>query len=106
MYQCAVPAEKLEKAGMKLFHMEMEEINGEQEYSYDYLIYAGNEEEAWEIAKSYARTFYGEDEYAGEEMENNVFEFMHGCISVAIKGLYETTKNMFIQHMLCRCTLT
>ena len=59
-----------------LYHMELEERNGEQEYSYDFLIYAKDEEEAWEIARNYARTFYGEDDYAGNETENNVFEFM------------------------------
>ena len=30
-----------------LYHMELEERNGEQEYSYDFLIYAKGEEEAW-----------------------------------------------------------
>ena len=89
----------------KLYHMELEERNGEQEYSYDFLIYAKDEEESWEIARNNARTFYGEDDYVGEETENNVFEFMHGCIIVEIKGLYETTKDMFVEHMLFRYTL-
>ncbi|MEN6319770.1 MAG: hypothetical protein ABFD82_13560 [Syntrophaceae bacterium] len=89
----------------KLYHMELEEHNGEQEYSYDFLIYAKNEEEAWQIARNYARTFYGEDDFAGKEPDTNVFEFMYGCIIVEIKGLYETTKDIFMEHMLFRYTL-
>jgi hypothetical protein len=86
--------------------MEMEEQNGEQEYSYDYLIYAENEGKAWEIARNHARTFYGNDDHPGRETEDNVFEFMHGCPVVAIKDLFETTESMFVQHMLCRNSLT
>ena len=89
----------------KAYHLELEEQNGEQEYSYDFLIYAKDEEEARVIAQNYAQTFYGEDDDAGKEIEDNVYEFLCGCIIVEIKGFYETTKELFIEHILTRYSI-
>ena len=39
----------------KYFKFRLEELNGEQEYTYDYVLEAGSQAEAEEMAEAYAK---------------------------------------------------
>ena len=79
------------------FHLVIEEINGEQEYSYDYLVNAENEREANRIAEELAESFYGDDNV---EKNGDYYEMFGGSIAVKVESLIPTTKSRFIKHML------
>jgi len=85
----------------KYYHYTLEEISGEQEYSYDYLIEAESFEEAEAIADTHAATFY-----CGEpEVCDGSYLFFGGTICVEVELIAETTKEDFINNMLQRATL-
>ena len=86
----------------KYYHYTLEEINGEQEYSYDYLIEAESLEEAESIANTHASTFYCDEP---EEVHDGSYAFFGGAICVEIDSITETTKEGFIKDMLRRVTL-
>ena len=86
----------------KCYHYTLEEINGEQEYSYDYLIEAESLEEAEAIANTHAGTFYCDEP---EEVYDESYAFFGGAICVEIGSITETTKEGFIKDMLRRATL-
>ena len=86
----------------KYYHYTLEEINGEQEYAYDYLIEAESLEEAESIANTHASTFYCDEP---EEVHDGSYEFFGGAISVEIMSVAEITKEDFIRNMLQRATL-
>jgi len=88
---------------IKYYHLQLEEINGEQEYSHDSLIVAENMKDAKEFARQHARTWY--DDETVKETEPGVFEFFHGCIIVRIMELSETTREKFIERLLSVMTL-
>ena len=79
------------------YHYTLEEINGEQEYSYNHLIEAANLEEAKAIANTHASTFYGDE---SEEVYDGSYVFFGGAICVEIKSVTKTTKEGFIRNML------
>jgi hypothetical protein len=92
---------------LKYWHMTLEERNGEQEYSYDYLIRADKAEEAWKIARRLAAGWYGEDEDGNPEGslvdgEDRVYEFPGTWILVSIDYFGRTKKGEFIEYMLNR----
>ena len=86
----------------KYYHYTLEEINGEQEYSYDHLIEAANLEEAKVIANTHASTFYCDE---SEEVYDGSYVFFGGAICVEIKSVTKTTKEGFVRDMLQRATL-
>lgn len=93
----------------KGFHMSMREVNGEQQYDYDYFIEEPTEEEAWRIARDYASRFYGEDEDGNPASAlitgyDDAYEFHCGCIWVSITKLIPTTRQEFTRHILERYT--
>lgn len=85
----------------KYYHYTLEEVNGEQEYSYDYLIESGCYEEAVEIAEIHASTFYGDD----AEKCDGSYVFFGGALCVEVRSVIETTKEAFIKSMLQTATL-
>jgi hypothetical protein len=87
----------------KYYHLRLEEINGEQEYSHDSLIVAENMKDAEGFAHQHARTWYDDEDV--EETEPGVFEFFHGCIIVRIMELAETTREKFVSRLLSIMTL-
>lgn len=107
----AIVAEKEHKT----YHFQLEERCGEKEYTYDFLLIAKDEKEAWEYAKDYASRFYGEDEDGNPEGElvefactrkgETTYEFNGGEIWVSISYLQETTMVNFIKNLLLRYTL-
>ena len=87
----------------RCYHLRLEEINGEQEYSHDSLIVAENIKDAEEVARQHACTWYDDAEV--EETEPGVFEFFHGGIIVKIIDLTETTRETFVNRLLDIMTL-
>lgn len=85
----------------KYYHCVIKELNGEQEYSYDYLIEAKNFAEANKAAEAYAGKFYNDKPYVCDG--GYVF---FGTISVEVESIMETTKDNFIKDLLYRYTLT
>lgn len=86
---------------IKYYHCIIKELNGEQEYIYDYIVKAGNLAEANEIAETHAGKFYNNKPYACDE--GYVF---FGTISVEVESVIETTIDDFIKDLFCRYTLT
>ena len=89
-------------AEKKYFHYKLEELNGEQEYAYDYLIEAGSQAEAEEIAEAHAGSFYGDS----PERIDGKYAFFFGIIAVEVMSVRETTKERFVEDMLRDITLT
>jgi len=85
----------------KYYHCVIKELNGEQEYSYDYLIEARNIAEANKRAETYAGKFYNDKPYACDE--SYVF---FDTINVEVDSIIETTKEDFVKDLLRRYTLT
>ena len=85
----------------KYFKFRLEELNGEQEYTYDYLIEAGSQAEAEEIAEAYAGSFYDD---APERIDGSYVFF--GTIVTEVLSVNETTKERFTSDMLQNVTLT
>lgn len=83
---------------MKYYHGQLEERNGEQEYSYDYLIKAKSFVEAQARMELEASQFYGSD----GEKEGDGYFFESAGIYVEAKCLAQTTKAQFIKDMLQR----
>jgi hypothetical protein len=81
---------------MKYFEMGFTEYNGEQEYSYDFLIAAQTKEEADKKAIDYIQAFYSN----GKWIEPDLCEYDGGCITVRFDHLWKTTKNEFVNKML------
>jgi hypothetical protein len=90
---------------MKYFHGQLEERNGEQEYTYDYLIKATSLEKAKERLILEAEQFYGSD---AEKIDdgNDGFFFFGGAIYVEVKSIGQTTKAQFIKNILHRYGIT
>jgi len=86
----------------KYYHFKLEEINGEQEYSYDYLIEAASLSQAAEIAEAYAGSFYNDK----PEIIDGGYIFFDGTIAVEVASVIETTKEDFVQNMLREKTIT
>jgi hypothetical protein len=85
--------------GIKTFFFRLEEHNGEREYNYDYLIYAHSEEEAWQIARSYASDFYGDG--GRKEVGEDRWEFDGGALAVEIETLQEESEEAFAIRAFC-----
>ena len=89
---------------MKYFHGRLEEINGEREYSYDYLIKAKSLEEASQRLIAEASGFYGADGMPVSGTDD-AFEFFNGEIFVRVDSIGQTTKAQFVKHMLQKCEI-
>ena len=95
---------------VKCFHLVLKEKNGEQEYSHDTLIIAHNLQEAEEIAKERARSWYDTDDVT-DFIEKTPggdrygFEFFDGQIDIMIMNLSETTRKNFANQILENMTL-
>jgi len=85
------------------YHLTLEEINGEQEYGYDYLVTAPSMEVAEQIAEEQARSFYCDEDV--EKNEDGWYEFFGGSIAVKIAWLAKTTKAAFVKRMLAVKTI-
>jgi hypothetical protein len=89
---------------MKTFYAEIKELNGEQEYSFDYLIYAVTKSDAVVVAEGMARTWYSEDEDDVEEVDG-CYEFFGGLLIVSVVELKEMTEGEFVDRLLNRYTV-
>ena len=88
---------------MNSYYMELEERNGEQEYSYEYLIYAKDIYEAWEMAKEKARTWYDDEDV--ELTETGEYEFFGGSLVARITEVCPMTEREFTEMMLNRYSI-
>ena len=81
---------------MPLYEFQLEETNGEQQYNYDCLIRAKNQEEADTIADTYARIFYGSYSHT----DGYIHYFLGGAVAVEI-AYYprRITKKEWMQRM-------
>ena len=86
----------------KYFEGTLEEHNGEQEYTYSYLIEAKNLREAKAKFKKFCSEWYGE----GQEIEEGIFEFGFGCPMVENKGVEEIDKDEFIRNLVGRYSIS
>ena len=94
----------------KGFHFSMEEVNGEQSYSYNFFLETASEKKAWAFARAYAARFYGEDDNgnpAGKLAEgyDDTWEFDFGAIVVSIEFVLPCTRREFTRYMLNRYTI-
>lgn len=78
------------------FAGELIEHNGEQEYSYDYIIEADNLKEAENILDGHAKTFYDDKDV---ESDNEGYCFFGGALFVAIGTVHPTTKEEWLEEM-------
>ena len=92
---------------MKHYHLQFTEQNGEQQYTYDYIFKAENEEDAWDKAKEFLETWYSN--YEGEEREwqdedtlSPYIEYEGGSLSARIEYINETTIEEFKTKMVER----
>ena len=88
----------------KLYEFTIEERNGEQEYTYDYITYAESIEEAETTADRIASKWYGDD-FEGEcdiEKDGEWYIFYNSCSVCAIRvySIGETTKEKWIEKMV------
>jgi hypothetical protein len=92
------------------YQMRLEERNGEQEYSYDYLIVADSYEEAWAVACDFASKWYGEDEDGNGlgvlvDGEDGTYEFCGGSIWVKVAALGEAYRAKFVADLISKFTI-
>ena len=92
---------KDKKGKEKYYHYQLEEINGEQEYFYDYLIETGSLVEATEIAGAHAGSFYDN----APERIDGAYSFFDGTILTEVNCVIPTTKERFTEDMLRDMTL-
>lgn len=85
------------------FTTRLKELNGENEYIFDYLMKAENIREAEVMADLLASAWYGEDSVYDED--NKVYNFFDGAIAVKIVELYKTTKKAFTESLVARFTI-
>ena len=85
------------------FTARLEELNGENEYIYDYLIRARNIREAEIMAELLASAWYGE--YSQYDEDSKVYNFFGGAIAVKIVELYKTTRKAFTESLVARFTI-
>jgi len=84
---------------MPYFAGELEERNGEQEYTYYHIIEADTLEEARKLYESYAQTFYPVDEDDElPEYENDGYCHLDGAIFVRVDRLEPTTKEQWMEE--------
>jgi len=86
----------------KYFEGTLEEHNGEQEYSYSYLIEAEDFDEAEMKFKELCLEWYGE----GEETEEGVYEFGFSAPMVINKGVRKIDKDEFIRNLVERYSIS
>lgn len=94
-------------ADKKLYKFRLEELNGEQEYTYDHLLYAESQEVAQRMAHEYARTFYEDDGPDWTEVNDGslVYFFIGGAIAVEVGFVSITTKEEWQEWMFNRSLL-
>jgi hypothetical protein len=81
---------------MPLYEFQLEETNGEQQYNYDFLIRARNQEEADTIADTYARMFYG----GYSHTDGYTHYFLHGAITIELSYYpRRVTKKAWMESM-------
>jgi len=82
-----------------LYSVQLEETNGEQEYSHDLLIKAGNDHEAWHQAHHIARHWYaGEGKNVSQEPGQQEYTFFGGARAVRIARVEETTRKEWLER--------
>lgn len=83
---------------MKYYHGQLEEKNGEQEYSYDFLIKPKSFVEAQVRMELEASQFYG----SNSKKEDDGYFFESAGIYIEVKCFAQTTKAKFVKNMLQR----
>lgn len=91
---------------MKWFEFSIEERNGEQEYTYDYLVKAKDMKEATEKARKAARGWYGKPDWTDNDGDEPYFSFLGGAIITQVDSVAETTKRAFTKRIVRRWTWT
>jgi hypothetical protein len=85
--------------GKDLYGLRLEEINREHEYSYDLLLRAATDSEAWEKAQEHAMHWYDD---AGRELKKaqgyQEYYFLGREIIVRIVQVYKTTKEEWLER--------
>jgi len=84
----------------KLFQLRFTERNGEQQYSYEYLIAALCEIEATEKAHSLVKQWYADP--GVEKDGENCYAFFGGCLTVEIESVFEITLVEYLSQQLLR----
>ena len=85
--------------GKDLYRVQLEEINGEQEYSHGLLVRAETINEAWEKAKEHAmRWYHDEDVQLNTERGHPEYYFFGGAIAVRISQVCKTTKEAWLKR--------
>lgn len=87
---------------MKTYKFTLTERNGEQEYGYDYLVYAETFETAQAKMNHCAEQWYDDPDV---KLVDDHYEFFGGCIFVTIDSGYECTEKEFVDGLLVRYSL-
>lgn len=83
------------------FKAVIEEINGEQRYSYDYLVKASSFRKAQSLADNYAKSWYGESSHK----EDGWYMHLDGTIAVRVRYVVPVTVEEFLKEILTRFTI-
>jgi hypothetical protein len=87
---------------VKTYHLILEETNGEQEYTYHFLVYAKDKQEGNQVAVRHAKAFYSGNVEEIKDGDLSYFEFFGGQIVISIVSLEETTEKQYLEEVLAR----
>lgn len=91
--------------GDKLFEITATEYNGEQEYSFHYIVRAKDIDAATKFARKYFNRWYGDDGLDHTiDNDPDSFEY-HLGISLTIDTIEPITKKQWIERMFDRHTI-
>lgn len=79
----------------KTYCLHLEERNGEREHNYDYLIYAHNKKDAWQIARNYASGFYGDCKKS--DLGKDCWETRDGSVVIQIDTLVKMSEEDYVR---------
>lgn len=89
---------------MNYYRLSLTEYNGEQEYSYAYLLRANNQANANKEAKQFVSQWYNDPD--AEWTDTNTIEFFGGEIGVCIGAVVQTTKREFTKELVEHFTIS
>lgn len=93
---------------MNAYELHFTEYNGEQEYSYDYLLYANSYEAAENKAKDFVGRWYAAENRPDGDVEWTDYltiEFFGGEIAIVITSICKTTLEKFTKVLVDRFTI-
>ena len=81
----------------QMFMASIQEVNGEQEYKQDAIIFAKTLANATKKAEKSVRHWYGDDEDSGKE-EDGGYYFLGGRVHVSLENVCPITADEFIRR--------